>query len=48
MQLAAGLEVSVRYLAAGLPAIIFISADTELNAAAMAEGLTIEDPTTYP
>ena len=29
MQLAAGCEVHVRYLAAGLPAVIFISADTE-------------------
>jgi hypothetical protein len=38
----------VRYLAAGLSAVIFISADTELNAAAMAEGLTIEDPNSHP
>ena len=48
IQLAAGLEVHVRYLAAGLPAVTFISADTELNAAAMAEGLIIEDPNTHP
>jgi hypothetical protein len=48
MQLAAGFEVSVRYLAAGLPAVMFISADTELNASAAAEGLTIEDPNTHP
>jgi hypothetical protein len=48
MQLAAGLEVSVRYLAAGFPAVIFISADAELNAAALAEGLPIEDPNTHP
>jgi uncharacterized protein len=48
MQLAAGLEVYVRYLAAGLPAVISMSADTELNAAAMAEGLTIEDPNSHP
>jgi hypothetical protein len=38
----------VRYLAAGLPAVICMSADTELNAAAMAEGLTIDDPNTHP
>ena len=48
IQLAAGLEVHVRYLAAGLPAVTFISAHTELNAAAMAEGLIIEDPNTHP
>jgi hypothetical protein len=41
-------EQHVRYLAAGLPAITCISADTELNAAAMAEGLSIEDPNTHP
>jgi hypothetical protein len=35
MQLAAGCEVHVRYLAAGLPAVIFMSADTELNTAAI-------------
>ena len=35
-------------LAAGLPAVTFISADTALNAAAIAEGLTIEDPNAHP
>jgi len=40
--------VYVRYLAAGLPAVTFISADTELNAAAMAEGLTIENLNSHP
>ena len=48
IQLAAGLEVHVRYLAAGLPAVTFISADTELKVAAMAEGLIIADPNTHP
>jgi predicted nucleic acid-binding protein len=48
MQLAAGCEVHVRYLAAGLPAVTFISADTALNAAAIAEGLTIDDPNAHP
>jgi predicted nucleic acid-binding protein len=47
LQLAAGVEVDVRYLASGLPTVIFISADTELNVAAMAEGLTIDDPNTH-
>ena len=35
-------------LAAGLPAVTFISADTELNTAAIAEGLTIQDPNAHP
>ncbi len=48
IQLAAGCEVHVRYLAAGLPAVISISAETELNAAVIAEGLTIEDPNVHP
>ena len=48
IQLAAGLAVHVRYLAMGLPALTFVSADTELNAAAMAEGLPIADPNTHP
>ena len=48
LQLAAGVEVDVRYLASGLPAVIFISADTELNVTAMAEGLTIDDPNRHP
>ena len=47
MQLAAECEVHVRYLAAALPAITFISADTELNTAAIAEGMTIEDPNAH-
>jgi hypothetical protein len=38
------LEVHVRYWAAGLPAVTCIAADTELNAAARAERLIIEDP----
>ena len=48
IQLAAGLEVHVRYLAAGLPAITYISSDAEVKAAAIAEGLIIEDQNTHP
>jgi len=48
VQLAAGVEVQVRYVAAGLPAVTCISADTELNIAAIAEGLTIADPNMHP
>src|SRR5262245_53274103 len=36
MQLAAGFEVHVRYLAAELPAVTFTLADTERNAVALA------------
>jgi hypothetical protein len=31
-----------------VPALILVSADTELNAAATSEGLTVEDPNTHP
>jgi predicted nucleic acid-binding protein len=48
IQLAAGVEVHMRYLAAGLPAVTCLSADTELNTAGIAEGLTIEDPNAHP
>ena len=48
IQLAAGLEVHVRYLATGLPAITFVSSDIELNTAAMAEGLPSADPNAHP
>lgn len=47
VQLAAALEVNTAYVAAGqLPAIL-ISADLELNAAATAEGLSVDDPNTH-
>jgi hypothetical protein len=48
IQLAAGLEVHGRYLATGLPAVTCVSSDTELNTAAMAEGLPIADPNAHP
>lgn len=47
VQLAAALEVAASYQAVGLPPVILISADSELNAAAIAEGLRVEDPTTH-
>jgi hypothetical protein len=40
MQLAASLEVHGRSVVVGLPAVTYVAADTELNAAAMAEGVT--------
>lgn len=48
LQLAACVEVHWRYLAAGLPAITCLAADTEFNAAASAEGLMIDDPNRHP
>jgi uncharacterized protein len=43
VQLAAVLEVH-----ATDPSLTLISADTELNTAALAEGLALDDPNTYP
>jgi predicted nucleic acid-binding protein len=48
VQLAAALGVNATYLAAGAPAITLLSTDGELNAAATAEGLVVEDPNTHP
>lgn len=48
VQLAAGREVNQFCLAAGLQPIIFVSADRDLNAAASAEGMTVEDPNAHP
>lgn len=48
VQLAAGVEVNQLCLAAGLTPLIFVSADKELNAAALAEGLAVDDPNAHP
>lgn len=48
VQLAAALKVNASYLAAGHNAITLLSSDTELNAAASAEGLSVEDPISHP
>lgn len=48
VQLAAALEINRQYLVAGLPPILFVSADRELNAAATAEGLRVENPNDHP
>lgn len=48
VQLAAALDVNDSFQAAELPTITLLSADAELNATAMAEGLTIENPNDYP
>jgi hypothetical protein len=48
MQLAAALETSVHRSALGMDPLVFASADSELNAVAGAEGLTVEDPNAHP
>src|SRR5262245_46260245 len=48
VQLATALVVNAQYVAAGLPALTFVSADEDLLAAARAEGLATENPNNYP
>ncbi len=47
VQLAAALELCDQCRLAGLPKPTFVSADNELNVAAMTEGLTVENPNTH-
>jgi len=48
VQLAAALEAERIYQPVGLGPVTLISADRELNAAAIAEGLTVDDPNNHP
>ena len=48
IQLAAGRAVNSLCITNGLPPLIFVSADNELNAAVISEGLMIENPNNYP
>ncbi|PSB25771.1 type II toxin-antitoxin system VapC family toxin [Stenomitos frigidus] len=48
VQLAAGRAVNARCITSGLPSVIFASADSELNVAATNEGLSVENPNSYP
>lgn len=47
VQLAAALEVNAASLSLGMPAVTLVSADTDLNAAATAEGLPVENPNAH-
>ena len=47
VQLATAVEVHVRGFPLGLSALTLVSADGELNMAARAEGLIVEDPNTH-
>lgn len=48
MQLAAALTIHDQRLAAGFPALLLISADDDLNVAAHAEGLAVDNPNNHP
>ena len=48
IQLAGALELQTVLFVSGLPALTFVCADTELNTAAAAEGLPVEDPNSHP
>jgi uncharacterized protein len=48
VQLAVALEVNRRSVAVGIPGLTLISSDADLNAAAIAEGLTTDDPNNNP
>ncbi|WP_240907341.1 type II toxin-antitoxin system VapC family toxin [Paludisphaera rhizosphaerae] len=48
VQLTTAIELNNRWVGVGLGGIVLVSADRELNAAASAKGLAVEDPTAYP
>jgi len=48
VQLAAALTINDGRLAAGAPALTLVSADDALNAAALAEGLAVDNPNQHP
>lgn len=48
VQLASALEMVTLRSALGLAGLTFVSADGDLNAAAMAEGLNVDDPNAHP
>lgn len=48
VQLAAALETNAKRAARKLPPLTLLSADTELNAAAVSENLTVDDPNNHP
>jgi len=48
IQLAAALEIAAELSALGFSSPIFVSADNDLNAAATAEGLCVDNPNAHP
>ena len=47
VQLAAALETQAKRAARSLPPLTLLSADTDLNAAAVSEGLTVDNPNNH-
>ena len=48
VQLAAACEIQALCITSGIPPLSFLSGDKELNAAATAAGLSVDDPNTHP
>ena len=48
VQLAAAVELNAQWIRAGTGTITLVSADQELNAAALAEAVPVEDPNLHP
>lgn len=48
VQLSSALQVMALRQASGLSSLVFVSADNNLNAAATAEGLAVDDPNAHP
>jgi len=48
IQLAAALQTQAKRTVRGLPPLTLLSADTDLNAAAVSEGLTVDNPNNHP
>lgn len=48
VQLGTALAANYEVIKNGDPALVFVSADSELNSAAIAEGLSVENPNDHP
>lgn len=48
VQLSAAIKISKQISSLKLGSLVFVSADSDLNTAANAEGLTVENPNNYP
>ncbi|MBC7797100.1 MAG: type II toxin-antitoxin system VapC family toxin [Pyrinomonadaceae bacterium] len=48
VQLSSAMQANFELLQKNLSPLVFVSADNELNAAAISEGLTVENPNNYP
>ena len=48
VQLSAAIKISKQISSLKLGSLVFVSADNDLNTAANAEGLTVENPNNYP